>query len=390
MHLSRVGQASALMTAPQKLRIRIPGCTDFETEFTSSTTVLEAKILATTGCDIDPQEMRFIHKGKILRDEDVLERCGVSDGGCVHVARGATCVPKAAPLPSTQACCQPTQNLNLTVKAPGCPEFVVQGLDGKDTIDSLRLTVAERCAMEVNMIHLLYKAKMLRDGCTLSDFGLVSGDVIRVARRQAEIVSQPAAPTEVPAEIQTDVEMPMAWGSNPLSAEALEGVPPEVAFEVERILQMQRPGRPRENQEEMQARFAREARDMAMEVIAYLRLHRAEDLRLRGGPRRAPQAVEDDDEDPELLADVTRMLAEARSRGAPVPRVGVFVERSLERRRQARMFESRLDREAGDMAPELADALAAAEVEANAKARMPRKLGHGPGRSDSTSDGNVS
>jgi len=88
-----------------------------------------------------------------------------------------------------------------------------------------------------------------------------------------------------------------------------------------------------------------------------------------------------------MLADIAGTLAECRSRGAPVPNARVFVDRAVERRRQARALQARLDREASGMEPELEDALAAAEVSVAAAARMPRRLGRGDASTTGISGG---
>mmetsp|Transcript_34809 Transcript_34809/g.110542 ORF Transcript_34809/g.110542 Transcript_34809/m.110542 type:complete len:170 (+) Transcript_34809:247-756(+) len=150
--------------------------------------------------------------------------------------------------------------------------------------------------------------------------------------------------------------------------ELLGGLPLEQAMAMAAQAQGRRPGAPPagENAEDMQARFAREARDMAARVRAYLAAE-------HGGAGQGTG-----EEDPEVLADIAGVLAEARSRGAPVPNAGVFVDRAVARRREVRARQARLDREASGLDPELEDALAAAEVDVAAAARWPRRLGHGP------------
>merc|ERR1719323_1277491 len=88
--------------------------------------------------------------------------------------------------------------------------------------------------------------------------------------------------------------------------------------------------------------------------------------------------MEPEEEDPDLLAHISRTMAEARARGAPVPHAAQFVTHALERARQARALGRRLEREASGLQPELEDALAAAEQSAAAAARAPRRLGGGP------------
>lgn len=96
----------------------------------------------------------------------------------------------------------------------------------------------------------------------------------------------------------------------------------------------------------------------------------------RAAPGQWPDPPEEaEGEDPELLAHIARTMAEARARGAPVPRAAQFVDRALDRARDARALGERLDREASGLQPELEDALAAAEQAAAAAARAPRRLG---------------
>mmetsp|Transcript_65816 Transcript_65816/g.195871 ORF Transcript_65816/g.195871 Transcript_65816/m.195871 type:complete len:128 (-) Transcript_65816:157-540(-) len=96
--------------------------------------------------------------------------------------------------------------------------------------------------------------------------------------------------------------------------------------------------------------------------------------------RDAPAEAEE--EDPELLAHIARTMAEARARGAPVPRAAQFVDRALNRARDARALGARLEREASGLQPELEDALAAAEQTTAAAARAPRRLGGAPRQTD--------
>merc|ERR1712060_212969 len=85
---------------------------------------------------------------------------------------------------------------------------------------------------------------------------------------------------------------------------------------------------------------------------------------------------EDEEEvDAETMADISRVLAEARARGAPVPNAAVFVDRAVQRRREALVTQARLDREASGMDPELEEAFLAAEQTARAAERAPRRLG---------------
>merc|ERR1712232_470431 len=84
--------------------------------------------------------------------------------------------------------------------------------------------------------------------------------------------------------------------------------------------------------------------------------------------------ADDSTEDPELTAEIARTLGEARARGVPVPNIQIFVERALVRARERRALAERLRREAGDMDPDLEDAVAAAESSVQAAARAPKRL----------------
>lgn len=252
-------------------------------------------------------------------------------------------------------------------------------------VERLRALAAEQCNLKPDQIHLLHKAKMLRDGQSLAAAGLSSGDLLRVARRQAPAVAGAAA-AAAPAAAVDDAfgaPMPMAWGGSRLPPgvedqarivaramgvpleEILGGLPLEQVLATAAAAQ-RRPGQPpaRETGEEMQARFIREARDMAQRVLAYLRSEHGGDDAMDG--------------DADLLADIAGTLAECRSRGAPVPNAAVFVDRAVARRREMLTRQARLDREASGLDPELEDALRAAEVTAAAAEHMPRRLGHGP------------
>ena len=109
----------------------------------------------------------------------------------------------------------------------------------------------------------------------------------------------------------------------------------------------------------MQARWAREAADMTRQVRGYLE---------RSGEM-------DEELLTEISSDISRTLAEARGRGAPVPNAAVFVDRAVARMRQAKARQERLDREASGIDPEIEEAFAAAEQSVSAAQRAPRRLG---------------
>jgi len=409
-----------------KVRLRAAGAADFEVELEATATTLDAKIAATAGCDLDPQAMRIIFKGRVLKDEDVLSACGVVSCADLHIARGpkpgaaaAVAAPAAAAATSCSASATGSTaaasagSMTLTIKGPGGTTALVpnieeelSGLRAEQKVEEIRALAAKRCCLRPEEVHLVHKAKMLKDGSTLAESKVASGDVLRVARRQVGPAPGPK-PVAVPEFTDTSGPMPMAWGGGSsglppemqeqmqLAARAM-GVPLEEMLAATGIPLEQmaaaaraaprRPGQPApgETAVEMQYRFDREARDMAARVAHYLANERARAAAAdpRGEDGQAPVVGADEDleeEDPELLADIAGVLADARSRGAPVPNAAVFVDRAVARRREARALQARLDREAQGMDADLEDAFLAAQQVAEAAEKAPRRLGHGPG-----------
>eukprot|EP00444_Apocalathium_aciculiferum_P017555 CAMPEP_0183456992 /NCGR_PEP_ID=MMETSP0370-20130417/130291_1 /TAXON_ID=268820 /ORGANISM="Peridinium aciculiferum, Strain PAER-2" /LENGTH=126 /DNA_ID=CAMNT_0025648679 /DNA_START=15 /DNA_END=392 /DNA_ORIENTATION=- len=121
-----------------KVRIRAAGSPDFDIELEPTATVLDAKIAATAGCDIDPQFMIIICKGRVLKDEEVLSNCSVRSGDALHVARGsplAVAAPAAAAASSSGPTSGPT--IGITVKGPGGVDVELQALGANEPVERL-------------------------------------------------------------------------------------------------------------------------------------------------------------------------------------------------------------------------------------------------------------
>lgn len=370
------------LDAMTTLRLRPAGGAEFQVELEQSASILEVKVAATAGCDIDPELMKIIHKGRVLRDEELLEALGIQNGEALHIAKGMAAPTQKGYLDKGTS----ANSLEIQLKAPGGIE-VTLAVDSKDPVEELRKSAASRCGLKVEEIHLLHKGKILKDGLSLDSCGIASGSIVRVARRQAEQTER-KEPVTVEVEPETGSAMPMAWeNDSPLDMAQMRMMAAAMGVPLDRLLgnlpQQQamqmvqqemaqlRRAPLGETTAEMQARWAREANDMARQVRAYLEREGRE-----GAEGREGETIEDDDE---LLADISRTLADARARGAPVPNAAVFVDRAVARRRQARAFQQRMDREASGLDPEIEDAFAAAEQSVTAAARAPRRLGGSPG-----------
>mmetsp|Transcript_14257 Transcript_14257/g.39339 ORF Transcript_14257/g.39339 Transcript_14257/m.39339 type:complete len:423 (+) Transcript_14257:88-1356(+) len=404
-----------------RLGLRCAGCPDFEVELEPSATVADVKVAATAGCDIDPEAMRIIFRGKILKDDDAtLEASGVDGKEALHVARGKPSA-KAAPLaePSaTGSAAAPTlvdavaatsvNDLSLNLKGPNGVEQVLH-MRAAESVESVRRRAAEICGFQDTQIHVMHKGKILKDGVALSACGVKSDDVLRVVPKaiQEPSASVQAAATAAEPSMSETGPMPMAWDSGiDLSAllghagqqeaiRIIEGLgmtgasPEQLAAAVAAGRQGGQARRQAPGagiiREEARERLDREVRLMERQVRILVR------QRLRAGgndleAQRAlaqaqfdeAQGVEEDAEvDEELLGEIARTMAEARARGAPVPNAARFVDRALARAQQARVLQERLRREAGDIDPDLEDAVAAAERSVAAAARAPRRLGGG-------------
>uniref|UniRef100_A0A7S4UIK0 Ubiquitin-like domain-containing protein n=1 Tax=Alexandrium monilatum TaxID=311494 RepID=A0A7S4UIK0_9DINO len=234
-----------------RLRIRAPGSADFEIDVEPSATVGEAKIMVTSGCDVDPEAMKLICRGRVLRDGDTLQACGIDGTDALHVARG-----KAPPAPAAAAethsgeapSSTPAQAPPSTAGAPppqaaaaGAIRVIVRGPGGVDSTVSispsesvlaLRAQAASICGFPADHIHLVHRGRILKDdGASLTASNINDGDVLRVARRAVQEPSAPLA-AQVPAVPTTTADgsagspMPMAWGSSPATLGAVgEGDP---------------------------------------------------------------------------------------------------------------------------------------------------------------------
>jgi len=365
------------------LKIKAAGGIDFPIEVAAMSegsatgaTVQDVKIAATAGCGMDPEVMKVIYKGKVLKDDDALASCGIQNGDTLHVAKGmsrpvAPSESQSSGYSAARGSESAKAKFEIYFKGPSGVEVRSDQFGEADTVEQLRQFASSAFATNSDEVHLLHKGKILKDGASLGSCGVAAGSVLRVARRhnEKEVASNDTVqPTKVPEDVSSP--MPMAWGAN--SQGELEqiramartlGLPME-PLEIARL----RRGPPAgETTAEMQARWDREAADMARQVRAYL-------------SRREEGEEQEEDGDQELLADISRTLAEARARGAPVPNAAVFVDRAVARRRQARELHARMAREASGLDPEIEDAFAAAEQSLAASARAPRRLGGEPRR----------
>lgn len=389
-----------------RLLVRVAGRADFGIEIEHAATVLEAKIACTVGCDLDPNEMRLVYKGKVLKDDATLDASGVDGKDALFVAKGpkpaqqAGAAPEAAkahPAAAAEAGsrCDGGGGLRLTIKGPGGLDATLMGISSDALVEMMRWRVSELCGLRPEETHVIHKARVLNDGVTLSACNVSDGDVLRVARRvtQADAI-RPAATAEAaaPAAAADDYAsgpMPMAWvagGGDGMEATqramlAMAGaLPAQVEAAIHARARAPAPAQVGIIRDHALERLEEEVRRMQHLVRLVLR----ERQNPGAAARREPLGpVEEDEhgEDPELLSDIARTMAEARSRGAPVPDVDRFVDRALQRARDARALQERLRREAGDMDPDLEDAVAAAEISSAAATRAPRKLGGGPPRS---------
>lgn len=329
-----------------QLRVRA-GCLDFGINLEKTASVQEVKVASTAGCDIDPELMKVIYKGRVLKDEETLDALCIQSGEALHIAKGTAKPgydPKAVPI----------SDVEIQLKGPGGGDVRVPVRLG-DGVADLRKVASSH--FEEKDVHLLFKGKMLKDGASLEACGVTAGATVRVARRQVEPRHDPPT-APVPTEVASVSNvMPMAWGETSDLRTALDGLglPPQQALA---LLQMAQ-SRPAESPAEMQARWAREAADMTRQVRGYLE---------RSGEM-------DEELLTEISSDISRTLAEARGRGAPVPNAAVFVDRAVARMRQAKARQERLDREASGIDPEIEEAFAAAEQSVSAAQRAPRRLG---------------
>mmetsp|Transcript_64836 Transcript_64836/g.154796 ORF Transcript_64836/g.154796 Transcript_64836/m.154796 type:complete len:405 (+) Transcript_64836:66-1280(+) len=384
------------------VRVLVAGAPEFQVQLEQDATVADVKIAATSGCDIDPEIMRIIFKGKVLGDSDLLEASGVQNMDPLHIARGrptsAAVAGSSAPA-AAQSGAPPAQDassLCICVRGIGGLDTSIQDLKPGDLVAKVRGLVAELCSMEAGAIHLIFKGRILKDTETLESNSIVDGSVLRCAKRsaatsdsfpQADVGTSEATATA--EEGMMGSAMPMAWDGN--AAQQIQQLgqalfanmagqqqPPAELQEVLQGLAGSPEGRlaaqqalaaiarqhaaPPQARNDYHARLEQEVRLMQREVRAMIEEQQGSDLEV----------------DEELLADVARTMAEARARGAPVPNASAFVERALARARQRREREARFAREASGLDPDLEDALADAEQRQAAEARWPRRLGSAP------------
>lgn len=398
-----------------RLLVRAPGCPNFAVDIDSSSTVGDAKVEITSGCDIDPNEMRLVYRGKVLNDDAaVLLDLGLKEGETLHIARGR---PANSPVPSPLAdvSTMGTEQISeqsvgktfrLSLRVPGGSVLTLDGLSSDEPLVSVRALAGARCNLAVEQVRLLIRGRILPDdnSATLATCGVTESDTLYVARRatqqdqheQAPSAALPGTGTFAPAEA-AGAPMPMAWGGNGGLAGlgALGGAHGLTEQELRRMAAevMAVGGAPEQAMRHMQD-IARAGPDVRGDYYE-ARLHRETQMMQRqvrhlaafqlagGAPGRPAPSAERldeverqiDEECPDLLVEIARTMAEARARGAPVPNAAIFVDRAVAQARASRAHRQQLDREMSGLQPEVEDALAAAEIAAAAAARMPRKLG---------------
>merc|ERR1719195_1084640 len=87
--------------------------------------------------------------------------------------------------------------LALRLILPGGVETSLDNLCHDEPVVNIRQAVASRCDLAAEQVHLLHKAKVLRDGATLSQYGISDGDVLRIARRSGQGPANSAGKKEV-------------------------------------------------------------------------------------------------------------------------------------------------------------------------------------------------
>mmetsp|Transcript_43005 Transcript_43005/g.98825 ORF Transcript_43005/g.98825 Transcript_43005/m.98825 type:complete len:389 (-) Transcript_43005:57-1223(-) len=383
-----------------QLRLCVAG-NQFEVEVDAAATTADVKIAATAGCDIDPDVMRIIFKGKVLGEESVLEACGIKSGDSLHIARGAAATGKAA-----SASVEPAATFQLIARLGGVDKEI-DGLKPGDSVCRTRGLVAEQLEVQPDSIHLIYKGRILKDEETLESNDVKGGSVLRVAKRAVSTAEGAQQATASAAQLAQADEpmssaMPMAWdgsvrgqqlqqigqalfdagGNQPQLLQAMQGLMQTGGSQQQRQMleglvgnmqQMQAAqaqAAQREVRQDYHARLEREVRHMDREVRALIEEQQGADFVV----------------DNEMLAEISRPMAEARARGAPVPNPASFVEAGVTRVRQRREREARFAREANGLDPDVEDALADAEHSQAVAARMPRRLGGAPRDSNSRAD----
>mmetsp|Transcript_55762 Transcript_55762/g.141155 ORF Transcript_55762/g.141155 Transcript_55762/m.141155 type:complete len:171 (-) Transcript_55762:65-577(-) len=75
-----------------EVQFKVAGLSTFALELELSTAIRDVKKLAKEACDIEPEHMRFIYEGRVLKDSDTLE-CYKADSDTpvqVHFTAGHT------------------------------------------------------------------------------------------------------------------------------------------------------------------------------------------------------------------------------------------------------------------------------------------------------------
>lgn len=356
-----------------KLRIREVGCPDFEVDLDLESSVAEMKVAATAGCDIDPDFMKVMYKGKVLKDQDSLRSSGVDGLQPLIVARVKTAV---ASNPEASSSTTPTplkqDILHVAVKGPNGSEVSVE-ITKEELFSETRTRIASLFSLSEQEIHFVLRGKILKDGDKTSTASiLVSGDVLRIAKRAVQAPPTTITPPQTtgydPAARAGGAGMPMpnVFGTAPMDLQTLlardgGGDGPDPAY-LEMLQRQWAEAARRQQQVEqvpLEVRLPREVRAMGRQV----RLLVAEQQGVN---------VDDVEEDEELLDHIARTMAEARARLAPVPNPRFFVSHALARASQRQALHSRLLRETGDMDPDLEDALMAAEQQSLAATRASR------------------
>eukprot|EP00927_Polykrikos_kofoidii_P064972 TRINITY_DN60775_c0_g1_i1.p1 TRINITY_DN60775_c0_g1~~TRINITY_DN60775_c0_g1_i1.p1 ORF type:complete len:407 (+),score=82.20 TRINITY_DN60775_c0_g1_i1:100-1320(+) len=396
------------------LLFKAVGFPQFEVAVDLSSTVGDVKVEATAGCDIDPEVMRIIFRGRVLPDDATLESCGVTGAEALHIARGQRSSQTAVvPVPTSPPCQSnvATQenhvvnSISLTIKGPEGAEAVLTALVAESPIDVVRCKAGELLGVPSEQIHLVHRGRVVSawPAATLAECGFEDGAVVRVARRAAgkqltdgSTTVTGNSTTATAVDTTESGPMPMAWQNSGFTAEqthlirdafARGALPEQVAEALAGAGPAPRQPAPRRPPgvmgDDMQERLDREVRDMRRHVrqLVRERLQGDDGARLRDR-LGLPGGVEDDDgdgedDDMEMFDEIAQIMAQARARGAPVPNPETFVARSLARAQERRVLQERLRREMGDIDPELEDAVTAAEVSAAASARAPKRLGSG-------------
>mmetsp|Transcript_34711 Transcript_34711/g.88186 ORF Transcript_34711/g.88186 Transcript_34711/m.88186 type:complete len:172 (+) Transcript_34711:114-629(+) len=84
LSLQEAGQEAA-STGCMQVHFKVAGVTSFDLELEPSTAVRDVKKLAKEFCDIEPEHMRLIYEGRVLKDADTLECYKVAGEAPVQV-----------------------------------------------------------------------------------------------------------------------------------------------------------------------------------------------------------------------------------------------------------------------------------------------------------------